>query len=183
MSLFVPNPQDWNLSDCTLQKSTKKKFLNKFKKHFLEYSKKFSSNIQGNFLEFYIMIWKDFEDICNSESLSYQNRGERDNIISEVAGQILSWWLHKTSTNSYCRSKCFSAYRWSTVLSLKGQFNELFELQFFSQIEQPALLTNKLKQISILVKNLQSYSNYSHYTPKNRITDTPASQSSPGWIW
>ena len=49
---------------------------------------------------------------------------------------------------------------------LKGQSNDIFDLQFFSSFK-PALATDQwVKIFSNLVKNSQSYSNFK---PKNRI--------------
>ena len=54
---------------------------------------------------------------------------------------------------------------------LKGQSNEIFDLLFFSSLE-PALATDQwVKIFSILVKNLQSYSNFKskNLTPRGII--------------
>ena len=62
--------------------------------------------------------------------------------------------------------------------ALKGQSNEIFDLQFCSLFDPPEPLTNGLKYFRFFKKNSPSYSNFSISTGYH----TPASQSHKSFI-
>ena len=84
-----------------------------------------------------------------------------------------------------------NTFYFKKLFLLKGQSNEIFDLQFFSSFE-PALATDQwVKIFSILVKNSQSYSNFKseNLTPRGIIprrvrlpvVSYPGKSISPGY--
>ena len=100
--------------------------------------------------------------LCNAvhSEYSFNLKGQSHNI-----GKFVERIFRYSIRLEWYRFKVIS------ILSLKGQSNEIFYLQFSSSFE-PALATGQwVKIFSILIKNSQSYSNFNseNLTPRGTI--------------
>ena len=113
----------------------------------LDYSFVYVENSQG----ITFSLWKKgsvFRFLCKKETKS---------VLGHKLVFFVKMTLRKINTNS-CTTSFFT--EWMTSTFLKGQSNEIFDLNFFSSFE-PACATDQwVKTFSILVKFSLSYSNF-----------------------